>query len=150
MAETDNWFISVIVLLLLVLASYSSAGQPALLHPAPGFENVPEMIVVESPSTQEFEIEAGQRGFYLDGQGVDTLNVAEGATITLSIHVSQSIGYYGLIFRSPRFPDLKVNAGEAGIVEFDGAGDFEITSYKPATTTTNVESEIAVLKVIAN
>ena len=150
--ESDNWLILAVVLILLALAAYSSTGQPAAatFYHAPGFESVPEMIVVESPNTQEFKIDADQRGFYLDGQGIDTLSVAEGATVTLAIHVSPNIGYYGLIFRSPRFPDLKINAGETGVVEFDGIGDFTITSYKPATTTTNVESEIAVLQVTAS
>ncbi len=151
MAETNNWFIFATAMLLLAFAAYSSTSYaiPTTFYPAPGYEGVPEMIVVEQPSTQEFEIEAGQHGFYLDSQGIDTLNVAEGATVTLSIHVSPSIGYYGLVFRSPRFPELKINAGETGVVEFDGVGDFTITSYKPATTTTNVESEIAVLRVVA-
>jgi hypothetical protein len=151
-AELNNWLVFGIVLALLALATYGGSGQPAQTtpYPAPGFEGVPEMIVAESPNTQEFELDADQRGFYLDGQGIDTLSVAGGATVTLSIHVSPSIGYYGLIFRSSRFPDLKLNAGETGVVEFDGVGDFTITSYKPATTTFKAESQVAELLVRAS
>jgi len=99
--------------------------------------------------TQELFIDASSTGFYLDGKQITTLDVELHSLVTLSLHVPQNVGYYGLIFKSSRFPDLKVSAGETGVVEFGSEGAFEIISHKPATATSPAEAEIAVLRVVA-
>ncbi len=146
--ESGNWFIVVVIALLIVFAAYGTTHiqvqQPI---------NVPVQKIIP-PALVELEVQqisigTDSSGFYLDGGKITTLEVNPNSFVTLSIHVLPNTGYYGLIFKSSRFSDLKINAGETGVVEFDGVGDFTITSYKPATTTTNVESEIAVLRVVA-
>ena len=120
----------------------NSPLPPAVSQTAPAVQE-------QEQQTQEISIDASSTGFYLDGKKITTLDVQLHSLVTLSIHVPQNVGYYGLIFKSSRFPDLKVSAGETGVVEFGSEGAFEIISHKPATATSPAEAEIAVLRVVA-
>lgn len=160
MTKTNSKLIISLILIIFAVALVATKLQSQLTNPTQQLKNTETVATAPIQNTlppslielevQEMPIDVDSTGFYLDGKKITTLDVRKNSFITLEIHVLPNIGYYGLIFRSPRFPDLKINAGETSVVEFDGVGEFEIISYKPATATSPAESELAVLRVIAS
>ena len=158
-----------LVALLVALSLFLIIGctQPVVQEvPAPGFEDVPEMIVVQDdgpteataeeepeevtpepprpvprPVVREFVIEGDDRGLY-----PNSIEVNEGETVLITFKVRGEGTYFGgLDFRSDLWGDTgKVPPGEETEVTFLAKESMPFESYWPASNTLKATGEIIV------
>ena len=90
----------------------------------------------QAPTTQEFNIDADDYGFYMAGSKISSISVSKDNMVKITYQVRTSNVYYGgLDFRGDGWGDTgKVLPGGVKTVEFTAENTFDFSSYWPSTS----------------